>query len=212
MIYSRIFRRILMGSGMLAVLVYLVHVVLGGVLWKGYSHLHQPISDLTATGAPNRSLLLKLTNFYGALALIFAISFSFFESKKHHKLVFWGAISFVVLHIVSISYGCFPQDLPGSEMTFSGTMHLIVTALIIPFTILTPLLIGFGFIREQSLKAFGKYSVLTGILIFLFGGTTAIFFINKLPYFGVAERLNIGVLQIWTFCLSFKLYFTKRPA
>jgi len=62
-------------SGMLAVVFYVVHVVIGALKWKGYSHLQQPISDLTATGAPNRNLMLTLTTIYGLLALLFAVSF-----------------------------------------------------------------------------------------------------------------------------------------
>ncbi|MGB4843200.1 MAG: DUF998 domain-containing protein, partial [Ferruginibacter sp.] len=153
-----------------------MHVILGGILWHGYSHLQQPISDLTATGAPDRNLLLFLTNVYGAMALIFAISFSYFESNKYHKLVFWGGILFVLMHMVSISYAFFPQDLPGSEVTFAGTMHIVVTALIVPFTILTPILIGLGLLKKPGWKSFGKYSLFTGILIFVFGGLSAVFF------------------------------------
>lgn len=203
------FKRILMSSGMLAVILYLVHIVVGGLLWNGYSHLQQPISDLTSTGAPNREMLQLIAYLYGVFALLFAISFTIFESKKRQKLVFIGGVFFVMMHVISISYGFFSQDLPGSNTTFAGTMHLIVTALIVPFTILTPVLIGFGFFKEQYWKSFGKYSIQTGILIFIFGGITAVFFINKHPYFGIVERLNIGVLQMWTFCLSFKLSFTK---
>lgn len=191
-----------LSTGMLAVVVYLAHVLFGGYLWESYSHLQQPISDLTATGAPNRDLLLALTNIYGILALIFAVSFTIFEGRKYNKLVLWGGISFILLHMVSISYGFFPQDLPGSTTTFAGTMHLVVTALIVPFTILSPLFIGFGLKKEQRLKRLGKYSIITGILIFIFGGLTGIFFANKLPCFGLVERLNIGTLQVWTFVLS----------
>lgn len=110
-----------------------------------------------------------------------------------------------MMHLISISYNFFPQDLSGNSTTYAGTMHSIVTALIVPFTILTPFLTGLGFIRNHKWKSFGKFSILTGILIFVFGGITAVFFINKLPYFGLVERLNIGVLQIWTFYFSNKL-------
>ena len=202
---TKFLKRILMSSGMFAVFIYLMHVLLGGIFWNGYSHLQQPISDLTSSGAPNRLLMQLLTSIYGVLALIFAFTFTIFESKKHSKIVFIGGVSFIMLHIISISYGFFPQDLPGSDVTFTGTMHIIVTALIVPFTILTPLLIGLGLIRNHKWKSFGKYSILTGILIFVFGGITAVFFITKLPYFGIVERLNIGVLQIWTFYFSYKL-------
>jgi len=49
-------KRILLLSGALAALAYAAHVVIGGLLWAGYSHLMQPISDLTATGAPDRAI------------------------------------------------------------------------------------------------------------------------------------------------------------
>jgi len=203
---KRYLRTILLSSGMLAVVIYLLHVLIGGYLWKTYSHLQQPISDLTATGAPNRSLLLLFTNIYGGLALIFAVSFTFFERKDRHKLVFWGGVSFIILHIVSISYSFFPQDLPGAEPSFAGMMHLAVTFLIVPFTILTPLLIGFGLRKENEWKALGNFSLICGILIIIFGGLTGFFFAKGLPYFGLVERINIGTLQIWTFVMSYKLF------
>jgi len=206
---KRNLRTILLSSGMLAVVIYLLHILIGGYLWKTYSHLQQPISDLTATGAPNRSLLLLFTNIYGGLALIFAVSFTFFERKERHKLVFWGGISFIILHIVSISYSFFPQDLPGAEPSFAGMMHLVVTVLIVPFTILTPLLIGFGLKKEKAWKTLGNFSLICGILIIIFGGMSGFFFAKGLPYFGLVERINIGILQIWTFILSYRLSASK---
>jgi hypothetical protein len=207
---KRYLRTILLSSGMLAVVIYLLHVLIGGYLWKTYSHLQQPISDLTATGAPNRFLLLLFTNIYGGLALIFAVSFTFFERKDRHKLVFWGGVSFIILHIVSISYSFFPQDLPGAETSFDGIMHLAVTVLIVPFTILTPLLIGFGLKKEKTWKTLGNFSLICGVLIVIFGGMSGFFFAKGLPYFGLVERINIGTLQIWTFVMSYKLVKSKH--
>lgn len=200
---------LLMLSGMLAVVFYVVHVVIGGLKWKGYSHLQQPISDLTATGAPNRNLMLTLTTIYGLLALLFAVSFTSLKSREHNPLVFWGGVSFIVLHMVSVLYPIFPQDLPDTETSFRGRMHILITALIVPFTILTPFLVGFGFISEPQWYTFGLYSIITGILILVFGGTTAIFYAKKLAYFGLVERLNIGALQVWTFVFSLNLFLGR---
>jgi hypothetical protein len=202
-------RTILLSSGMLAVVIYLLHILIGGILWRTYNHLQQPISDLTATGAPNRFLLLLFTNIYGGLALIFAVSFTLFEGKKRHKIVFWGGISFIILHVVSISYSFFPQDLPGAEPSFAGMMHLAVTVMIVPFTILTPLLIGFGLKKEKAWETLGNFSLICGILIIILGGMSGFFFAKGLPYFGLVERINIGTLQIWTFVLSYKLSISK---
>jgi len=202
-------KTLLLSSGMLAVVIYLLHVLIGGYLWVTYSHLQQPISDLTATGAPDRSLLLLFTNVYGGLALLFAVSFTFFEGKERHKLVFWGGISFIILHLVSISYSFFPQDLPGAEPSFAGMMHLVVTILIVPFTILTPLLIGWGLKKEKAFKKLGNFSLICGILIIIFGGLSGFFFAKGLPYFGLVERINIGTLQLWTFVMSYQLVKLK---
>lgn len=192
-------------SGMISVFFYTLHVLLGGILWKGYSHLQQPISDLTATGAPNRMLLQVIATLYGLLAVLFALAVASWASRQHHRLVFWGGITFVLLHVLSLVYGFFPEDLPNAVPTFGGTMHILVTGLIVPCTIATPILFGLGFIRERRWQSFGRLSILAGFLLLLFGGTTAFLFINKLPFFGLFERLNIAVLQLWTFYFSFKL-------
>lgn len=204
------FKALILKSGMLAVIVYFLHVLLGGFLWKDYSHLQQPISDLTASGAPDREILLIMTSIYGILALFFAFSFTIFESRKYNKLVFAGGITFILLHLVSLSYGFFPQDLPGAETTFKGTMHLVVTALIVPFTILSPLLIGFGIRKNPESRSFGNFSLVCGVLIIVFGGLSGLFFAKHLPYFGLVERCNIGLLQIWTFILSYRVSKTGQ--
>jgi hypothetical protein len=203
------FSDVLMLSGMMAIVFYDMHVVIGGIKWKGYSHLQQPISDLTATGAPNRNLMLTLTTIYGLLALLFAVSFTLLKSGEHSSLVFWGGVCFIILHLISALYPLFPQDLPGVKATMKGRMHILITALIVPFTILTPFLIGFGLISELQWESFGLYSIITGILILVFGGTTAIFYAKRLPYFGLVERLNIGTLQVWTFVFSLELILIR---
>jgi hypothetical membrane protein len=192
--------------GAVAVIIYVLHVVIGGLLWENYSHLQQPISDLTATGAPNRVLLLMLTTTYGIVVFIFAVSFTILESKKHSKYFRWGGICFVLMHVISISYGLFPEDLAGDSVTLLGTMHIIITVLIVPFTILAPLLIGLGLLKDQEWKSFAIYSVVTSIMILMLGATSGIFYANKFAYFGLVERLNIGSLQLWTFIFSTKLF------
>jgi hypothetical protein len=85
-------------------------------------------------------------------------------------------------------------------------MHLVVTALIVPLTILAPFFTGFGFLKEPAWKRFGQWSILTGLLILVFGGATAYLFVHKLPYFGLTERMNIGILQAWVFGFSNKWF------
>ena len=103
----------------------------------------------------------------------------------------------------------FPQDLPGNEVTFPGKMHMIVTVLIVPLTILSPLLIGAGMRKTNEHKKLGAFSIYCSILIFISGGLAGIFFAKNISYFGLVERLNIGTLQVWTSILSYRISINK---
>jgi hypothetical membrane protein len=210
-IYKGVFQmwKKLTGLGMLGVALYVLHVILGGFLWKGYNHLMQPISDLTGSGAPDKALLSIITLCYGLFCIIAVVSAFMYTRKSVPKLASAGLLVFLAMHLVSISYGFFPEDLAGAPASFAGTMHLVVTFLIIPLTILAPLLIGIGLRKDDGLKGFGLYSIITGIVIFCAGGTSAMFFAQKLPYFGLVERINIGTLQIWTFILCYRLFSSR---
>lgn len=83
-------------SGLLGVLFYFLHILIGGILWSGYNHLIQPISDLTASGAPNRSILLIFTTIYGLLCIFFAINVVRYSKEYFNKLTLIGAIIFYV--------------------------------------------------------------------------------------------------------------------
>ncbi|MGM0898587.1 MAG: DUF998 domain-containing protein [Bacillota bacterium] len=196
--------------GAIAVFLYVLHVLLGGWLWEGYRHLHQPISDLTAQGAPDRGMLTAITVLYGICSIIFAASAYAVFKGFAPKISRAGMLVFLAMHLVSITYGLFPQDPPGAPLTFTGMMHLAVTALIVPLTILAPLLVGIGLRKVHGFKNYGRYSLVTGVFILIAGGTTAIFFAQGWPYFGLVERLNIGALQLWMLVSSLMLFTMKQ--
>ena len=198
-------KRILLLSGVLAAAAYAAHVVIGGLLWTGYSHLMQPISDLTAAGAPDRGTLSVILYAYSCFALAFGVAAFGRFRRLGLRTASWGMILYIAMQLVSVSYSFFPEDLPGSAMTFAGTMHLLVTAVIVPFTIGAPVVTGLGMRNANGLARAGWFSVACGILIFFAGGATAVFFAQRLPFFGLVERINIGTLQAWTFVMSLVL-------
>ena len=194
--------------GMIGALAYLLHVVLGGFLWDGYNHLMQPISDLTANGAPDRSLMTAITIAYGLCSILFCASAYMYLKYFAPGIAKAGILIFLAMHIISILYGFFPEDLAGSAVTFAGTMHIVITALIVPLTILAPFFLGFGLRKIEGFENIGRYSIITGVIILIAGSASAIFYANTWPYFGLVERINIGALQLWMFFLSLKLYRT----
>ena len=60
-------RKYLLVCGVVAPLVYIGTVILGGLLRPGYSHVAQAISELMAAGAPNKLLLDTLFTLYDIL-------------------------------------------------------------------------------------------------------------------------------------------------
>ena len=45
--------------GILGSILYLFADVIGGLIWQGYSHASQGVSELMAVGAPSRPLVLS---------------------------------------------------------------------------------------------------------------------------------------------------------
>ncbi len=199
-------KRFLLLAGAAGALAYASHVLIGGFLWQGYNHLMQPISDLTGSGAPDRQVLSVILYVYSLFSIVFGVAALLRFNELKMKTALWGMILFLAMQCVSLSYSFFPEDLPGGSVTFLGTMHIAVTALIVPFTIGSPLVTGLGLLKAAGLRRLAVFSIVCAIIIFCAGGTSAIFFARRLPYFGLVERINIGTLQTWMCVTSTVLY------
>lgn len=191
--------------GIISTLVYLIHVILGSILWKGYSNIRQPISDLTATGAPNAGILNIVTNISWLLGLIFILCAFIYLKELNIKEINISMILYLAESLITFSYTFFPEDMPGTTLTFTGFMHLAVTGLIVPVIILKLLFAGLGFRKLNGHSKFSTYSIVTSIIVFVSGIVTVIFAVNKVPFFGVAQRINIGSLELWQFIFALML-------
>lgn len=194
--------------GLVSVAAYVLHVVLGGFLWKGYDHLQQSISSLTGVDGPNRDLLNNILLFYAIPGILFGLSAYIYMRSFAPKIAQVGMLLYLIMQAISYAYKFFPEDAQGVAMTFSGTMHIVITYAIVPLTILAPIFIGVGFRKLADFKKFGVFCIFAGIFIIAAGGTTTVIFANQLQFFGLAERINIGMLQLWTLLLSLKLLRT----
>uniref|UniRef100_A0A2A4Z9T4 DUF998 domain-containing protein n=1 Tax=OCS116 cluster bacterium TaxID=2030921 RepID=A0A2A4Z9T4_9PROT len=202
------FYKIALLSGMISTIIYLLHVVVGGALWGGYSHMEQSISDLTSVGAPNKTLLSVMTNVYGILALIFALVLYRLIKQHDFKLLRIGLLLLVVMEAVSfVGYMLFPLESSGIEQfSFQNVMHIIVTIIVVVATISFTFLLGIGFLRIQRMKKLGLYILVSGIIITISGVSTGFVIANELPVIGLIERVNIFALQGVIFALSFVMY------
>jgi lysylphosphatidylglycerol synthetase-like protein (DUF2156 family) len=198
-------------SGAVSALIYMAHVVLGGILWPEYNHVTQTISELTADGAPNASFLRILTTIYGILAIVFSVSLYFFSREKgFSKAAKTGAILLIIMEVVSlVGYGLFPLSEGGTEMDPQNIGHLIVTGIVVLCTVTCGFFIGLG-LRKTALKRTGIFVFVCAIIMVLAGGFTPAAMANNLPVAGLVERINIFTLQLWIFVLSLRIFVDGR--
>src|SRR5690349_24806688 len=108
-------RKYLLFCGMLAALIYIGTVILGGLLRPGYSHITHAISELIAAGAPNTTLLNPLFTLYDLLlaafgaGLLLTVTASPVQSGTRSGA--WGALALIVSGMLGVLMNLFfPQD------------------------------------------------------------------------------------------------------
>ena len=147
--------KVLMLCGILAPVIYVITVILGGALRPEYSHVSQAVSDLVAAEAPNKSLLDPLFGIYNVLTFAFGVGlFQYVRTDNQNRrqvvgtlgalfLVAEGLFGFVTLF--------FPEPVGGmsAPITSTGTMHIVFAGLSSLSTMLAILLMGFWFRNSQ---------------------------------------------------------------
>ena len=199
-------------SGAGSAIIYMTHVIMGGMLWDGYSHVRQTISELTGNEAPDAEMLRIFTLGYGILAVIFSVAvYVLFSKYKVQGIARFGAILLFIMHTASlIGYSLFPLEQGGAVLTFGNFMHLAITAIVVIATIGALFTIGYGLWLTKSFRGIGLITLACAVIIVLAGVATPIVLNNGLPYAGLVERIIIFTLQLWVFVLSLYLYRLPR--
>jgi len=194
--------------GLIGVIFYFLHVIFGSLLYEGYNPMAQAISDLTAKDSPSRNIAMLFSIIYGIFTVIFSTYFFVYFKQKINKCVTFGAGFFCIMNFISFfGYTFFPLSKAGYAGTFQDKMHMVVTVLVVIFTIISLVLFIIGFFRTDNHKIIGTISLCVFILLL-----TGTMLINILPteYFGIAERINVYTVVIYTGILSLWMYKYKK--
>ena len=188
--------------GLFSVILYFLHVILGEIFYEGYNPLAQAISDLTASNSPSKNIARLFSMLYGICAVTFSIGFFVHIKNKINKAVTVSSFIFCAMNILSfLGYTFFPLSESGYAGTFQDKMHMVVTVFVVLLTIVSLILFSIGFFRIKEHRWLGVISMST--LLILMAGAMLI---NTVPneYFGVAERINVysiiiytGILALW---------------
>ncbi len=201
------FDKYIMPLGMVGVLFYFAHTILGNILWKEYNPITTDISSLTADGAPNAQMLKILSFIYGICMVLMVIALIIKSFRQYHIMLKIGYIILIIMQLTSLfGYSLFPLTGDKTEMNFQNTMHIIVTVVVVFTTIASSFLIALGYLKQERMKNLGKLTLVMAVLITIFGMFNPISMNLKLNILGLTERLVIYSIQILMFILSY--YYT----
>lgn len=200
-------KRLLLFGGILGPIAYLLNDIIGGIVTPDYSYIQNTVSDLTKAGTQDTYLLGSILLLISALmGIAFGIGIIAHYQYKHSKLVFLGGLFLIIIGVsTSLTGTIFPQDPIGGELTFPGTMHLVLVGISAILVFPTLLMIGIGLYRAKQWKSFRLYTFISVVIMLIFGGLSIIVIMNEIALMGLVERISVYVFQIWSVVLAFKL-------
>jgi hypothetical membrane protein len=200
--------------GMMAPLVYIAAVMLGGLLRPDYSHMSNFVSDLVASGAPHKDLLELLFGLYNILCGLFGFGVFMLARRalenRRRGIGMVGAVILLLEGLLGFAILFFPEDPVGLSMTSTGTIHIVLAGLSSLATMACMAVLGSWFRGERSLRALGLYSFISVGFVFLTGGFTAASAAVRSPILGLMERLTIGGFMQWLFVTGLHLYGARK--
>lgn len=195
--------RFVMPLGMIGVLSYFIHTVMGNLIWTEYNAITMEISCLTDVASPDGSLLRLFTNIYSISMILFIANMVRQSIKQKNNLLKWGFLLLFCMFILStFTYNIMPV-IP----LFRGAeLHLLnhITAFIMMMTMVgTTYTIALGYIRVGA-KVMGKVILIIALFITAFSMFYVIGMTLQWHVVGLSERLIMYTHQIMIFALSFK--------
>jgi hypothetical protein len=201
-------RKALLVCGILSSVLYAAMMVVGAMLYEGYSSSSQVVSELSAVGAPTRPLWMWFGAFYALLTIAFGCGV-WKSAGGNRRLRIAGALISIGSALTSLAWPFAPMHvrevLAAGGGTSADTAHIILgffTMLLMLFTI--------GFAATASGERFRLYSIATivilvvaGVLMGLDGPRIALNL--PTPWIGVWQRIMIGAYLLWFAVLAIAL-------
>src|SRR5579859_1278811 len=210
---SKVTQRVLLVCGILSSLLYGAMITL--IRYEGYNPISQVPSELTAIGAPTRPLWMVLGPVYDLLVVAFGVGVWTSAGGKRALRVVGGLfVAFGVLGGIAWPFAAMHQRevLAAGGGTWSDTLHVIFGIMTVLFTLVV---IGFG--STAFGKPFRLYSIVTILILFVFGALTGLDSPRlqanlPTPWIGLWERINILGFLLWVAVLAIALIRMRGAA
>ncbi len=203
-------RRALLICGILASVLYVAMTLFVGLLWEGYSVASNVPSELSAIGAPTRTIWILLGTVYGVLMIAFGW-IVWASAPPNRALRAVGA-----LLMAHTAFGQFwpPMHqravLATGGATLTDTLHLAWAGVTGVFFML---IVGFG--AAALGKRFRWYSIATVVIALACGAVTGTYAADieadlPTPWVGIWERTSIAAFMAWIVVLATTLLRTRQ--
>lgn len=195
--------RYLAAAGIVGPVLYTVTWLVLGFLDPTYSHTRDPISNLSAIGAPYALVMTSII-------LVFALLIVVFAYGLHRGLPPGSWAGPATLAIAGVGYAGIalaPLNLAG--LGDPNVPHTISASVTVFAMMLAPLFLYPRLRRNPGWKNLSGYSIATTILALAFA------ILASLPTFagweGLMQRLVLSVVLVWMIAIAIRLYARPRP-
>lgn len=198
--------RLLLWCGVGSSLLYVLMNIFIPLQFEGYSYLDYTVSELSAVGAPTRTLWVLVAMVY--VLMFAAFGWGVLKSANGEKRL--RLLGYMILAYCAVNVYWPPMHPRGSVTSLTDTLHLVWAGIAVVF-MMTMMGIGASIFG----RAFRIYTIATMALLFAFGMLTSSMGPNiptnqPTPFLGVWERIMIGLFLLWVCVLSFLLLKGKQ--
>jgi hypothetical protein len=207
-------RRFLLGCGIVSSVWYVITDLIGTLRYPGYSYADQWFSELTAQGAPTRSLMIVLNEIpYNLLVLAYAAGVR--ESvgrKRAGRITADGLAGFSVFGFVTGVFFPMPtrEAAAAGEGTLRNTMHIPGT-IVMSLSLVLAMVFGSTLLRKRF--RYYSYGTILAVFVgaFLAGRQAPQIAANQpTPWGGIYERMNIYPTMLWVALLAIGLLRAQK--
>ena len=203
---AKVVRNILLLCGILSSLAYIGADIAAAASWHSYSYINQSISELFAIGSPVKWIWGLIP--YSPLVIAFGIGV--WWSAGRWRALRISGIVLVCYGITSQASSSFPMHLRGATGSFTDTMHIVMTTVLV---VLILLFIGFG--AAAAGRWFRFYSVATIVTLLVFGALAGMQGVRlaanlPTPWLGILERVNVYSSMLWVATLGVVLMSREK--
>lgn len=195
-----------LACGFLSSVLYAAMNVVVPMGYEGYSLASQTVSELSAIGAPTRTLWIWLGALYASLVICFGWGV-WKSAGSNRPLRALGAVTLV--------NGAFmlyfpPMHMRGAAFTLTDAMHIVWTVVA-----LLLMLLAMGLAAAAFGKRFRLYSIATMVIVVAFGTLAGLDGPRvqanlPTPWVGIWQRIALAAFVAWVVTLTTLLLRRQR--